>query len=288
MALTMYLFGCASLACLAYAAYPLLATNAAMLSEKIGRYQVAKADKAAKVFDDMFVEVTPMWVTIVYRVAPLAGALVLYLIFNYLIVAAIGLVLGFIIPDMYVKHINARRRKKFQGQLVDVLFMLSSSLRAGLSLTQAFETLETEMGPPASQEFGLMMRAHRVGLSLEESMQGLNKRMACEDLQLITTAVILARATGGDVTKIISQLITTIREKKKIDEKVETLTLQGKLQAYMMSGLPVAFAFFVRIFNPHYFDMLLTDPLGHKLIMAAVGLWITGILVLLKMSKVEF
>ena len=132
-----------------------------------------------------------------------------------------------------------------------------------------------------------MMKAHRLGRTLEESLQGLNRRMPCEELNLITTAVLVARETGGDVTSIISQLITTIRERKKLNEKVTTLTLQGRLQAYIMSALPLVFAAFARTVNPRYFQLLFEDPTGHVVLMIAVGLWLVGMVLLMRMCRVD-
>ena len=104
----------------------------------------------------------------------------------------------------------------------------------------------------------------------------------------MTTAMLVARETGGDVTRLINQVVTTIREKKKLTEQVQTLTLQGKLQAYVMSALPIAFAVGVRMFNPKYYDTFLEDPLGRVLLMATGGLWVVGVVLLMRMSKVDF
>ena len=85
----------------------------------------------------------------------------------------------------------------------------------------------------------------------------------------------------------IGQLVTTIREKKKLLDKTRTLTLQGRMQAYIMSALPVGFAALIRTFNPHFFDPLVDTALGKSLIMLAVILWVGGMFVLMKMCKVE-
>lgn len=282
-----YSLTCSSIGCLAYAVYPSVSRLWLKLAGRVGEYQELKILKTAKLLDDLYLDVKPAWLNIAYRVTPLVTALIAFLILNNVIVAVIGAVAGMLLPDFIVKQAKAQRKRKFQNQLVDSLFMLSSSLRAGLSLTQAFETLESEMPPPASQEFGLMMKAHRVGRSLEEALQGLNQRMACEELNLITTAVLVARGTGGDITRIIGQLINTIREKKKLNDKISTLTMQGKLQAYIMSALPVFFAISVRGFNENYFEIFFTDPLGRSLVALIVVLWIVGMILMFKLSKVD-
>ena len=272
---------------IAYVAYPVVVVVCRPFVERFKKYQKVKVEKATRELDDIFMEVKPKWLKAAYVVAPLTGGLILYAVTNQLFMAAMGLAIGGLIPDLWVRQSKAMRRRKFQDQLVDALFILSSSLRAGLSMTQAFEQLESEMTPPASQEFGLMMKAHHLGRTLEECLQRLNDRMPSDDMNLIITAVLVAKETGGDVTHIITQLVSTIRERRKLKDKVTTLTLQGRLQAYIMSLLPVLFFVFVRTVNPGYFDIMLKDSSGQMALATAVGLWLVGMFLLFKMSKVE-
>lgn len=271
----------------AFALSPLVRQFSDRVLGKVERYQQGKVEKASKALDDLFVDVKPRWLKMAYGLWPVAAGLAAWVGFHSVPLACAGAVVGIALPDLWVRQTRAARKRRFQAQLVDALFILSSSLRAGLSLTQAVEVLEQEMPPPASQEFGLVIKAHRLGRSFEEALQSLNERMPCEELNLITTAILLGRETGGDVTEVIAQLITTIREKKKLNDKVMTLTLQGRLQAYIMSVLPILFAMFVRTFNPRYFDVLLRDATGQLLIAMAVGLWLVGMVLLLKLSKVS-
>ena len=250
-------------------------------------YHRAKAEKATRALEDIFIEVTPSRLKRVYALGPLAAGLTVFFVFKSIWLALAGAVLGIVLPDLWVRQAKARRNNKFRSQLVDALFVLSSSLKAGLSLIQALEVVHEEMGPPISQEFGLMIKAHRLGRTFEEVLQHLNERMPFEEVNLMTTTLLVGRETGGGVTSIISQLITTIREKRKLTEKTSTLTLQGRLQAYIMSALPVAFVAVIKTFNPHYFDPLLGTELGKSLILLAVVLWVIGMVVLLRLCKVE-
>lgn len=267
--------------------YPLFSGAGAQAMTKLQAYQHAKVSKAARELDAIFVEIKPKGLALAYGLGPLVVALLLFLLFDNIILAIAGAVVGIVLPDFWVRQTRAMRRQKFQNQLVDTLFVLSSSLRAGLSLTQAFEVLESEMPPPASQEFGLMIKEHRLGRTLEEALQSLNDRMPSEELHLITTAVMVARETGGDITNIITQLIGTIREKRKLDDKVKTLTIQGRLQAYIMSGLPVIFGLFVQTVSPDYFQPMLQDSTGRMLIVLAAVLWVVGMVILFRMCKVD-
>ncbi len=271
----------------AVAVYPSLVRAIERWTQPIADYQAGKVSRAARLLDDIFMEVKPTWLKAAYGLGPVAVGFLIYVLFQSLPIAILAAVAGIIVPDLIVRQVKAARKNKFRGQLVDTLFLLASSMKAGLSLPQAFEVVEAEMPPPVSQEFGLMLKAHRVGRTFEEALQRLNERMSCEEVELITTALLVARETGGDVTTIIQQLIMTIREKKKVLDKVKTLTLQGKLQAYIMSFLPVGFAVFIKAFNPTYFDPLLHYPVGHLLVGIAVLLWLCGMVLLLKLSKVD-
>ena len=277
--------GCVGL--LAMVSYPALADLTRRVFGRYRGYQRDKVAQATKALDDVFIEVKPMWLKVVYGLGPVLAGGAAWLLLDSVPAAGAAAVVGVVLPDLWVRQTRAFRKRRFQGQLVDALFILSSSLKAGLSLTQAFEVLEAEIPPPASQEFGLVIKAHRLGRSFEEALQSLNDRMACEEMHLVTTSILVARETGGDVTEIIGQLVGAIREKKKLNDKVFTLTMQGRLQAYIMSFLPLGFAFFVRTFNPKFFNVLLEDPTGQRVLAAACVLWVIGMFLLMRMSRVR-
>jgi tight adherence protein B len=179
------------------------------------------------------------------------------------------------------------RKAKFHSQLVDGLMVLSSSLKAGLSFLQALEVLVEEMPQPISEEFGLIIKENKMGIRLEESFEKLNKRMPSEDLNLITTAILIARDTGGNLTVIFENLANSIREKTKISDQVKTLTTQGKWQGVIMSFLPIGFAAFIFKTNPEYLQLMLSSQLGRFLLIYAVISELVGMFLIQKLTKVE-
>lgn len=199
-----------------------------------------------------------------------------------------GGVLGLVLPFVAVKQIEKRRKKKFAGQLVDAIMLLSSSLKAGLSLLQALEVLVEEMPPPISQEFGLVVRENKMGVALNESLATLNKRMNLDDLELLANSILIARETGGDLTKVLSRLATTIRDKHKLMEHIATLTLQGRLQGLIMSVLPFFFVWWVMTFNKHHFDIMFQTDNGRALMIIAIVLQTVGVILIRKFSKLDF
>jgi tight adherence protein B len=165
--------------------------------------------------------------------------------------------------------------------------ILSSCLKGGLSLLQAIEALVEELPPPINQEFGIILRENKMGMALEESFEKLNKRLPSEELNLLTTAILVARETGGDITKLFATLINTIRAKLKLMDNIRTLSLQGRIQGVVMSFLPIVFVFMVYSFNPRYFDIMLSNPTGRLLLIYAVVSEVIGAFLIRIFSKMN-
>ncbi len=221
-----------------------------------------------------------------YILPPILGILV-WVFFQTMIFVLAGAILGLFIPNLILKIRDTQRRKKFNAQLLDAIMILSSSLKGGLSLLQALEVLVEEMPPPMSEEIGLVIRENRMGITLEEGLKNLNKRMNMEELSLVINSLLVARETGGDLIKVFSRLCVTIRDNHKLKESIKTLTLQGRLQGVIMSALPFLFIWWVLTFNRNHFDYMLNSEIGRSLLLAAAILQIAGMLLIRKFSTIR-
>lgn len=181
-----------------------------------------------------------------------------------------GLVAGLLFPSLYIQALARRTRDKFNDQLVDALMIMSSSFRGGLSLVQALEAVIDEMPDPINKEFGIVLGENKMGVSLEEALNHLYSRMSLSAVQQMITAILLARETGGNLPVIFTRIVTNIRETKKIQQNLTTLTIQGKIQGIVMSLLPIGFAFVVYSTNKQIFDHMLRSDVGRAMLMYAV------------------
>ena len=144
-----------------------------------------------------------------------------------------------------------------------------------------------EMPAPIAQEFSLVLRENQMGVPLDESLEHLNKRIQSQELNLIITAIDIARETGGNLTEPFEKLMFTIRERDKLIGKVKTLTLQAKMQGIIMSLMPIFFGIVVYYMNPEFAMLMLENPYGRILLAIAGVLEIVGIFLLWKLSQVE-
>jgi len=187
-----------------------------------------------------------------------------------------------------IKLLKERRITKFVHQLPDGLMILSSCLKGGLSLIQAVEILCAEMSPPIAQEFGLVVREIRMGVSMEEAFNRLKERIPVEDVELISTAMLVARETGGNLVKIFGHLTTTVRDRIRLTETLKTTTMMARVQGYIMSAIPIIFALFVRKIDPHHFDIMFQTREGQLLAGLAGILWVVGMFLIRKFSTIRF
>lgn len=261
---------------LAYAVFPIVFQRTATIAER-------RQSKYSYQLERIMPKSQVKRLTNVYLIAPIVLPAVLFFVFPEqirLVGVILGLIIGFIIPNSYTRYVITNTRNKFQDQLVDALMIMSSSFRGGLSLIQAMEAVVEEMPDPINQEFGIVLGENKMGVSLEEALTHLFNRMPSSSLQQMNTAVLLARETGGNLPVIFNRIVNSIREHRKIRENIKTLTMQGKIQGFVMTILPVIFGMFVYQTNRRLFEnMLATDTGRFILVYALISLLIGGFLI---------
>jgi len=271
----------AAVTLLAYFGVPLGVTTYIELNKR--REKRFKSDMDRSMMQDDIKRVAPL-----YFIGPLvlglAGFFFTPEVFR-LAGVGFGFLVGFFIPRFYAKWIIQKRYEQYNSQLVDALMIMSSSFRGGLSLIQSMEAVAEEMPDPIRQEFSIVLGENKMGVTMDEAMTRLYKRMPSPAMQQVVSSILLARETGGNLPLIFTRIVQNIRERRKIEENLAVLTVQGKLQALVMSGLPIGFFFMVNSSNPGYFKSLLTSDLGRTLVMVCVGLWLVGTFLIIKISS---
>ncbi len=269
-----------SLGLLFYSAYP-------FLERLLKSWQKKRIAKITPKLDRMFVDIPHRKLLLIDIACPLAIGFLAFSFTKTIWIGVTAAFTGLAFSNFIVKQLGKMRNKKFASQLVDGLMLLSGSLKAGLSLLQAFEALVEEMAPPISQEFSLVVRENRMGVPLEECLMKLKRRMECEELDMIITAGLVGRETGGELTVIFSNLVMTIRERSRLQGRIKALCTQGVLQGRIMMLLPVFFAIAIYKINPGFMNILLTDAQGRLLLGYAVISQIIGTILIMHLSKIE-
>lgn len=255
------------------------------LRERLATYLRQRATEATAELSTMFLNLPNRAVWLLYGVSPVVCGLLFWLASGNAVIGLIGAAFGVALPKLILLQARRTYVKRFHAQLVDGLLLLSSSLKAGLSMTQAFTVVAEEMPPPIALEFGLILKEIRMGVNLDEAMAHLKQRMPLDDVTLFTTAVLVGRETGGDITQVFRRLVETLRERKKLKERIKTLTFMARMQGVIMAMLPVVFAFLVYRIDPRHFQFFLSTELGRVLLAAIVLLQVIGMLLFVRFSR---
>ena len=201
--------------------------------------------------------------------------------------AMIAVAVTFPIPRLYLRHLKKQRLQKFSDQLEDALLSMSSSLKAGFSINQAMESVAQENRSPISFEFKLLTNEIRLGVSLEEALENMNKRMMSPDLELVSVAIITARQTGGELTGVLERLAGVIRERVRIQQKIRSLTAQGRMQAWIIGLVPFALMLALFYIAPDMMDSFFSNFVGILLLIGVIVLDICGFLMIRKITTID-
>ena len=201
--------------------------------------------------------------------------------------ALIGGVLGAVIPIYILKFKKTRRLKKFEKQLPEGLDLLARGLKAGHAFASGLQLVATEMENPIGIEFFKTFKEYNHGLDLNTALLNLCSRMDLRDLRYFTTAVMIQRETGGNLTEILEKIAYLIRERFKLRNQINALTAEGRLSGWILVLMPPGLAMIIMHLNPEYIRLLFSHPLGRMMAMTALGFQVLGMLCIRKIVNIK-
>ncbi|MBY0516132.1 MAG: type II secretion system F family protein [Bacteriovoracaceae bacterium] len=245
-------------------------------------------------FEIMHIEVAPTRVTIALLSVSFGFGFFVFGIFAFFGMflggALLGGVLAFIgwkLPKPIVDYMEQRRVKLYQTQMVDALNLLANGIRAGLSMPQAVGMVVDEMPAPVSQEFNLILQQAKIGVPLEEALENLNKRVKTQDNEMFVTSVNILRETGGNLAEVFDTIVFVIRERVRLQQKIETYVAQGMFQGLVIFAMPYAQIAINGSSDPDYLRVLFTTPLGIIMFILIVALSCTGFWIITKVVTIK-
>ncbi len=195
--------------------------------------------------------------------------------------------LGLFLIRYFGKYAQERSASRFDDQLVDVAFAFRNSLKAGLSLQQTMQMIAADFRPPASDQFRMAIREIQVGASIEEALHHLSERVPNRDLKLMVDSVDILRQTGGNMVETFEGVAETLKNRKKVEAKIKTLTAQGRYQTMMLCAMPFVMLSILYFLNHEYVQPFFSTFLGWLLLSAVVLLVVTGWVIINKLTAIE-
>lgn len=251
------------------------------------KYRAEFTEKAKFQAEEFFLFIDPKKLFAANLALMLLGAVVVWVLTGAAALAAPAFFVLGLFPRILYAGLRKRRLKKFESQLPDALMMISGGLRAGSSLSSATQQLVAEAQNPMAQEFSLMLREQRLGVTVEQSLNNLARRVPTQTTTLVVSAMRIANETGGGLAETLERTSNTIRSRLQMEGKIEALTAQGKLQAWVVGALPVMLMLVLNKMEPEAMDMIWHTPIGWATLVVLAFLEFMGVYLIRKITAID-
>lgn len=253
----------------------------------MARYRAHFTERTRFQAREFFLFVDPTRIFMAHAALTTLGAIFAGLVSGSVLVAGAVFSVLAVLPRVLYAWLRRRRLHQFEEQLPDALMMLAGALRAGLSLNMSIAQLVVEAPVPLGQEFTLMLREQRLGVTLEQSLNGLVRRVPTQTTILVVSAMRIATETGGGLAEMLERTASTVRSRLQIEGKISALTAQGKLQAWIVGLLPMLLMLILAQMEPAAMDQLWHTRMGWGALAVIGTLECLGIYVIRRIVAID-
>jgi tight adherence protein B len=194
----------------------------------------------------------------------------------------VALVLGGLLPVMFVRYKAKKRLALFEHQLPETLITMAASLKAGHAFNQAVASAVKEGADPTAKEFSRVQAEIQLGMNAESALEAMAKRMDSYNFGFVVMAVNIQRTVGGSLADILDMVSDTVRQRHQFEKKVKALTAQGRMSAYVLLAMPFLMGLAIFALNPTYMSILFTSSAGKFMIGGSVFMMGIGSIIIRK------
>lgn len=233
----------------------------------------------------VFIDTTHLWPTLCCTAVTFG--LSAWFISDSVLIALVLAGLTLILPRYVLKNALRRRLCTFETQWPDALTAIAGALRSGASLGLALKSYADDAPVPMSQELSLLLREHRMGLPLNQALANLNLRMPSESVELVTALLAVGNSSGGSLADLLDRVSSTLRARQHISGKIDVLTAQGKMQAWVMGALPLALLAALSQIDSKSVEIMFLSQTGQYMLGVVLVLECLGVYWLRKILAIE-
>ena len=191
-------------------------------------------------------------------------------------------------PIWFVNYKAKSRVVKFEEQFPEAIDLLARALRAGHAFTTGLSMVAEEMPDPVGTEFRLAYDRQNFGMPMPDALKALGERVPLLDARFFVTAVLTQRESGGNLSEVLDNLATVIRERFKVKRQVRVVTAHARITGWVLAMMPPALGILLTLLSPGHMSVLWTHPTGIKMVVVALILQVTGTLIIRKLVDVEY
>lgn len=193
-----------------------------------------------------------------------------------------------VVPYGFLAWKRDRRIQRFEELFPEALTLMTRAMRAGHTFITAIGMVADEMPQPIAAEFKLLHDRQNFGLPVAEALRDFGQRVPVLPAKFFATAVLTQRESGGNLTEVLDNLASVIRDRFNVMRQVRVKSAHGRMTGWILAGLPPVTAVVLGVLNPGHFNDMLDDPFGVQLILVGILLQTLGVLVIRKIINVEY
>ena len=233
-------------------------------------------------------KVTPGTILLASACTAALGFALVYYFLSLVLVAAVAAIMAAFVPFAYVRRVRSKRLLKFEEQFPEAIDLLARALRAGHALTTGLSMVAEELPAPIGPEFQTLYDQQNFGLPLSQALRNFGERVPSLDARFFVTAVLTQKEAGGNLSEVLDNLATIIRDRFKVKRQVRVISAHGRITGWVLSALPTALGLFFCLMNPEKYATFYRDPLGMQMIGGALFLQLIGVLIIKKIVTLEY
>jgi tight adherence protein B len=202
--------------------------------------------------------------------------------------AGLAFAAGFGLPRWGLSFLKKRREKKFLAALPDAVDVIVRGIKAGLPLFESIKVVAADTPEPLKGEFNAIIETQAIGIPLGEACQRLYERMPVPEANFFGIVIAIQQKSGGNLSEALGNLSKVLRDRKKMAEKIQAMSMEAKASAAIIGSLPPIVMILVYLSTPDYISLLWTHPTGQLMLVGCV-IWMSiGIMVMKKMINFDF
>ena len=220
-------------------------------------------------------------------IAALIVFMVLLAVTENMVIAPLAGLAGAYVPFLMLQQKRARRQRALAMQLPEALEFLARILQAGHSFSTGVQMMSEELPDPLRSEFRHCYEQHSLGRPLEEALSEMAVRIQSTDFAFFVTAVLIQRQTGGDLSEVLKNISSMIRQRMRLAQHVKAKTAEGRLTGYILVAFPAVMFVVMSCISPASTRSLTHTSLGQKMLVMAFLLQMLGLWAIRKITTVK-
>jgi tight adherence protein B len=206
------------------------------------------------------------------------------------LLAAAGLAFagGFGLPRWGLSFLKKRREANFLKALPDAVDVIVRGIKAGLPLFESIKVVAADAPEPLRGEFLAIIETQAIGMPLGEACARLFERMPLPEANFFGIVIAIQQKSGGNLSEALGNLSKVLRDRKKMAEKIQAMSMEAKASAGIIGSLPPIVMLLVYLSTPGYISILWTHPTGQLMLVGCVVWMSIGIFVMKRMINFDF